>query len=205
MSGAVVCVVLSVNQGFVGRWVGESQYGGFWLTTMILVTMLMRHWNLTVGYTLLCFGFERRLCVTALIDGLVSVGATFLCVRSYGLIGAPIGMLTGVCLVGLPANLAALARETNLSAREMVQPLFPWFSRFIILSVGIGALARIWVPNTLILIGLTALLVATAYIGLMLPLTLREPLGQYVGPRLFTIRMRFVRLLRLVRTAEPTS
>src|SRR5260370_6514879 len=47
LSGAVVCVVLAVNQGFVGRWVGAGQYSGFGLTTLILLSMLLRHWNQT--------------------------------------------------------------------------------------------------------------------------------------------------------------
>ena len=72
---AMVCVVLAVNQGLVGRWVGADHYGGSLLTGLLLLSMLLRHWNLTVGYALFAFGFEKRLCITALLDGLVSIGA----------------------------------------------------------------------------------------------------------------------------------
>lgn len=201
LSGAVVCVVLAVNQGFVVRWVGAGQYGGVWLTALILLSMLLRHWNLTIAYTLLCFGYERRLCLTALVDGLVSVGGVWLFVRLYGLTGAPLGMIVGACLISLPANLRALARESRRSVWEMLRPLAPWFVRFVVLAGGTGALARIWIPHTFLLIGLTATVVALLYAAVMFPLALRPPLGLYVQPRLFPLRTRVFRVLRLSNSA----
>lgn len=197
VSGAVVCVVLAVNQGFVGRWVGTHQYGGSWLTALILLSMLLRHWNLTVASALFFFGYERRLCVTALLDGLVSVGAIFLLVRELGLIGAPLGTISGALLISLPANLWALARESNLSVARLIQPLLPWFLRFVALTTGIILVARIWIPNNFLLLGLTAAVTATIYFAVMFPLALRSPLGDYVRPRLFPIRARVFRILRV--------
>jgi O-antigen/teichoic acid export membrane protein len=201
LSGAVVCVVLAVNQGFVSRWVGVSQYGGFWLTALILLSMLLRHWNTTVAYTLLCFGNEKRLCLTALLDGLVSVVSVALLVWLYGLIGAPLGMIIGACFISLPANLSALARESGKPTWEMVRPLRAWFLRFIVLVSGAGVLARIWIPDTYVLIALTAVVVSLVYAAAMFPLVLRAPLGQYVRPRLSPIKMRFYRALHLGNTA----
>jgi O-antigen/teichoic acid export membrane protein len=197
LSGAVVCVVLAVNQGFVGRWVGANQYGGFWLTALILLSMLLRHWNLTIGYMLLCFGYERRLCMIALADGAVSVGAVALLVWLYGWIGAPLGMIIGACLISLPANLSALARESDLSVWRLMQPLSPWFVRFVVVAGITGAVARIWIPNTLLLLGLAAVATALVYSLVMFPLALRAPLGDYVRPRLFPIRARVFQLLRV--------
>ena len=201
LSGAVVCVVLGINQSFITRWVGANQYGGFWLTALILLSMLLRHWNLTVGYALLCFGHERRLCLTGLLDGLVSIGAVVLLVRLYGLIGAPLGMIVGACLISLPANLAALARESNKSMWEMVHPLIPWFIRFVVLAGGAGILARAWTPDTLLLVALMAILIGLVYAAVMFPLALRAPLGLYVRPRLFPLRTRVFRALRLSNSA----
>ena len=197
LSGAVVCVVLLINQGFIGLWVGAGQYGGFWLTVLILSSMLLRHWNLTVGYTLFCFGYERRLCLTALLDGLVSIATVVPLVRLYGAVGAPLGMIVGVCLVSLPLNLLALARESSMSIGELVRPLSPWFVRFVALMLGAGALARVWIPNTVLLISMTALAGALVYAVVMFPLTLRYPLGMYVRPRLFPLVPRMMRALRL--------
>jgi O-antigen/teichoic acid export membrane protein len=204
VSGAVVCVVMAVNQGFVGRWVGTGQFGGSWLTTLILLGMLLRHWNLTIATALLFFGRERRLCMTSVLDGIVSVGLIFLFVREFGLIGAPLGAIAGVCLISLPANLRALSHEANLSVGRLVEPLLPWFFRFAFLAVCIAMVARIWIPNTFLLLGLTAAVTATIYAALMFPLALRAPLGVYVRPRLFPIRARVFRVLRLGKPAEQS-
>ncbi|HMF57371.1 MAG TPA: hypothetical protein VK619_13595, partial [Pyrinomonadaceae bacterium] len=201
LSGAVVCVVLAVNGGFVARWVGVSQYGGFWLTALILLSMLLRHWNLTIAYSLFCFGYERRLCFTALLDGLVSVAALLLLVRRYGLIGAPLGMIVGACLISLPANLAALARESGMSVRKLLRPLAPWFVRFVLLALATGVMAYIWTPETVVLIGVTTVATAIVYTAVMFPLALRYPLGLYVRPRLFPLRTRVFRVLRLGSSA----
>jgi O-antigen/teichoic acid export membrane protein len=201
LSGAVVCVVLAVNQGFVGRWVGANQYGGFWLTALILLSMLLRHWNLTVAYMLLCFGYERRLCVTALLDGLASVCGVLLFVRLWGLVGAPLGMIAGAALVSLPLNLLTQARASHLTVWQLLRPLSPWFARFVVLICGASALARIFTPNTFLLLGLTASAVALVYAAVMFPLALRAPLGLYVRPRLFPLRTRVARVLRLSGSA----
>ncbi len=201
LSGAVVCVVLAVNHGFVGRWVGAVQYGGFGLTTLLLLSMLLRHWNQTIGVALFSFGYERRLCVTALIDGSISVGAMVMLVSHYGLIGAPLGIIIGACLISLPANFSALARETEMSVWQMFKPLAPWFMRFVLLALCAGAAGKIWAPNTLPLLAVTATITALVYAAVMFPLMLRNPLGTYVRPRLFPIRTRFVRTRRAIDPA----
>jgi O-antigen/teichoic acid export membrane protein len=197
VSGAVVCVVLAVNEGFVVRWVGAAQYGGFRLTALILLSMLLRHWNLTVAHSLLCFGYERRLCVTALLDGLVSVSGVMLFLWLYGLPGAPLGMIVGTCAVSLPLNLSALAAESGRTRWEMVRPLVPWLVRFLLLSAAAGALSRVWTPGGFLLVSLTAAVVALVYVAVMLPVALRAPLGSYVRPRLYPLRARVFRVMRL--------
>lgn len=188
LSGGGVCVVLMVNHGFVDRWVGPEQYGGFWLTALLLLSMLLRHWNLTLGYTIFSFGYERRLCVTALFDGTLSIGAVVLFVWMYGLIGAPLGIMTGVCLVSLPANLTALARESKLTVWQLVKPLSAWFIRFAALILIAGTLARMWSPRTVPLLIATVAATGIVYLLIMSPLALRHPLGQYVRPRLLPLQ-----------------
>ena len=196
LSGAGVCVVVMINQGFIERWVGPDQYGGFWLTALLLLSMLIRHWNLTLGYTIFSFGYERRLCVTALIDGLLSIGAVSLFVWLYGLTGAPLGMMVGVCLVSLPANLTALARESKMTVWELVKPLSAWFIRFLALILAAGVLARVWTPRTVPLLVATVAASGLIYLLVMFPLALRHPLGLYVRPRIFPLRARMMRALR---------
>jgi O-antigen/teichoic acid export membrane protein len=197
LSGVVVCVVLAVNQGFVARWVGAAQYGGFWLTALIVLNMLLRHWDLTVAHSLLCFGYERRLCVTALLDGVVSIGVVVILLWLYGLPGAPLGQIIGTCAVSLPLNLSALAAESGRTKWEMLRPLVPWLVRFVPLVAAASALARVWTPDGFVLIGLTAAAVALVYVLVMYPVALRDPLGVYVRPRLYPLRARLFRAARL--------
>ncbi len=197
ISGLVVCVVLTVNKGFIFRWVGANQYGGNLLTALILLSMLMRHWNLTLGSALFSYGYEKRLCVTAVLDGLLTVAAILGFVHFFGLIGAPLGSIAGVALVSLPANFAALSRETKVSIVALLRPLAPWFSRFVLLVTAAALLAQVWIPATFFLILLTATLTGLIYSAIMFPLALRAPLGDYVRPRLFPIRSRVFRLLRV--------
>jgi O-antigen/teichoic acid export membrane protein len=201
VSGAVVCLVLVVNQGFVGRWVGAGQYGGFWLTVALLVSMLLRHWNLTVGYILFCFGYERRLCLTALLDGCVTLCAAVVLSRRLGLIGVPLGSVVGVCLVSLTGNVSALAGANAMPVARLLRSLAPWFWRFALLALASALLARHFVPDTVPALAAVTLLVGCAYLLVMLPLTRRDPLGVYVRPRLSLVRVRFFRALGLTRPA----
>jgi O-antigen/teichoic acid export membrane protein len=201
ISGAVVCVVLAVNQGFVARWVGAEQFGGLALTALITLSMLLRHWNVTLGYALFSFGHEKRLCATALADGLITVGAIAAFVSLFGIVGAPLGSLLGVSCISLPLNVRALAREANVPFKELIRPLLPWFGRFAVLAVAAGAMARVWSPATLPLIGLTVAAVGLVYALAMFPVALREPLGSYVRPRLPKFGLRVLRSLRAEEVA----
>ncbi len=79
----------------------------------------------------------------------------------------------------------------------MVRPLMPWLVRFVLLALAAGALARIWMPDGFVLIGLTAAVVALVYVAVMFPVALRAPLGSYVRPRLYPLRARLFRVMRL--------
>lgn len=197
LTGAVVCVVLAVNQGFVARWVGANQWGGSTLSALILLSVLLRHWNLTVSITLLSFRQEKRLCITAFLDGVVTLVSMLFFTRWFGLIGAPIGAIAGVCLVSLPLNLSVLARETHLSLWRLLIPLSGWFTRFVVLAIAAAALARIWIPGSLLVAMLMAGIVGLVYCAVMFPVALGYPLGGYIRPRLFSIQDRVMRAFRL--------
>ncbi|MBI2614394.1 MAG: oligosaccharide flippase family protein [Gemmatimonadetes bacterium] len=188
LSGGVVCLVLLVNQGFVAWWVGSAQYGGFWLTLALVAGMLLRHWNMTAIYSLFALGHDKRISITTLVDGAVTVVASVLLTRAYGLLGAALGTIVGVVVVGLPANLTLLAQETAASVSRMVMALWPWAWRFALAAATVLAVSRAWVPRTLPALVAATLLGGAGYLGLMWPLALQEPLGQYVRPRLAALR-----------------
>lgn len=188
LSGAVVCVVLLVNEGFVTWWVGRTQYGGFWLTLALVGGMLFRHWNMTTVYTLFALGHDKRISTVALLDGAVTVVASVLLTRAYGLLGAALGSILGVVLVGLPANLFLLGKETLTPVSRLVLELWPWAWRFVLAAAVALGLGQAWVPRTLpALVGAT-LLCGAMYLGLMWPLALQEPLGRYIRPRLAALQ-----------------
>ncbi len=184
ISGAIVCVVLAINQGFVGWWVGVDLYSGFELTLLMLLSMVLRHWNTTTVYALLCFGYEQRISLTNLLDGFVTGSAAILLVWILGPIGAPLASIVGVCLVSLPGNVAALAREVGESAGSLIVPLRPWFARFLVLAGGASAMAGLELPRLFLVLVGGSISVAVVYCAVMLPVALKPPLGSYVRLRI---------------------
>ncbi|HST52674.1 MAG TPA: oligosaccharide flippase family protein [Pyrinomonadaceae bacterium] len=196
LSGAVVCVVMVVNRGFVGWWVGSGQYGGFTLTLLVLLLMVLRHWNMTLGVMIFSFGGERRLAVVGLLDGVVTLVSAVALTRWLGFVGAPLGSIVGVCVVGLPCNVAGLAASGALPVARLLRSLAPWFWRFALLALGACLLARRFVPDTFATLAAASLVAATAYALVMLPVAWREPLGSYVRPRVAPLLLRFSRALQ---------
>ncbi|MEJ7810653.1 MAG: oligosaccharide flippase family protein [Gemmatimonadaceae bacterium] len=193
ISGLVVVVVLVVNQGFVSWWVGREMFGGASLTLLLLTSMLLRHWNTTSVYTLFCFGYERRISITTLFDGLITATASLLLVHFLGVKGAVLGSIVGVCLVSLPSNLIVLAREAGTSPVGLIRPLGAWFWRLIVLSALAIYVAGRWVPRTFESLAASGVIAASLYIVVMLPVALRSNLGAYLPPRLVPL---FARLRR---------
>lgn len=188
LSGAIVCVVLLVNEGFVAWWVGPEQYGGFLLTAVLLAAMLLRHWNVTAIYSLFSFGRDRRISLTTLVDGLVTVSLSVLLVLRFGLVGAALGSVLGVVLVGLPANLTGLASEMKTSVASLLLSLWPWLWRFALLGTLAVAVQQVWSPRGFASLVATTLTAGAVYAALMYPLVLEDPLGMYVRPRLEALR-----------------
>lgn len=183
-SGAVACVVVAFNALFVTWWVGADRFAGAGLTGLLAIGMLLRHWNVATVYTLFCFGYERRLALTTVADGLVGVLAMVTLVPWLGWHGAALGSMVGTAAISLPFNLTALAREQGISLLTAARPLRAWFTRFVLASISILSVLAWW-PAQGIGPGMLAAGVVTAfYAALMAPLLLRPPLGSVLIPRL---------------------
>jgi O-antigen/teichoic acid export membrane protein len=202
VSGAVFCVVLAVNDGFVKWWVGPDQYGGFALTLMLCVAMIVRHMNVAVGYAIFSLGHEKHLAITAIADGLVTVLVAFVLVWLMGPIGAPIASVAGALLIGLRRNVKPLARDTSSSVAHLLEPLAPWFWRFLLLAGAVVAATRVWTPRGVIEIILSASVVGIVYLSLVWSPVMRSPLGGYIRPRLDSLLDRFPVLAR-TRSSNP--
>ena len=182
VSGLVACIVLAANEGFVTWWVGGSQFGGVLLSVLMLAAMLARHFNTTNVYALFCFGHERRLALTALADGVVTIAAAVVLVHVFGMAGAPLAALAGVLLVSAPLNLRALAAQTGVSRRDLVFSLQPWAVRFVMVAIFAAAAGFVWSPVTFASLALSVAGISALYALAVLSPLLRSPAGVYLQP-----------------------
>jgi O-antigen/teichoic acid export membrane protein len=188
-SGLVFCIVLLVNRWFVTWWVTGKQYGGMLLTVVILLNILMRHWASTSGYSVFCLGYQRRISLTNLSDGLVTASACLGLILLLGPVGAPAGSIVGACLVSLPWNLWIVARDTGVSVRRLVTAMLGgWFWRFVLVATGVAWIAARWSPSNLLEAAAAAICITAVYGLIMVPNMLRSPLGVYIRPLLSTLR-----------------
>jgi O-antigen/teichoic acid export membrane protein len=176
-SGAIAVTVLAVNQPFVSWWVGPHQSGGVVLTSAMLVAMLLRHVNLTLVYTLFCFGYERRLALTTIADGLVGTLAMMILVPIVGLSGVLLAQILATCAVSIPINLIAMAREAGASPTTLLGPIRPWLVRFVPVAVAVAALGRLWTPTSLLTFAALGATVGLVYIVAMIPVLKAPPLS----------------------------
>jgi len=181
-SGAIVCVVLVVNAGFVNWWVGQDRYSGNVLTAVLLAAMFLRHWSTTAVYTIFAFGRDRRISLTTLFDGIVTIAVSIFLVIRIGPLGAAIGSLVGVCVVSLPGNLSAMISETGTSLSRMLKDLMPLAWRLALSFAAARALSTYWSPATVPELIAASLLIAAAYGILMFPIAVTKQLGVYTRP-----------------------
>jgi len=183
-TGGVVALVAAINEGFVTWWVGPAQYGGMALTLVVLVQIFLRHWNVGFIYAIFSFGRERRIAVTAILDGIVTVAASLLLGRWLGLVGIPLGSIVGVLFVGLPSTVSALAAESGIPTWRVATANAWWAWRLAPIVALSTAAAYYLAPRGLVMVGLASLAILTIYLLAMLSPSLRPPLGQYTRPRL---------------------
>jgi len=203
LSGLIACVVLLVNQRFVTWWVGGHLYGGGLLTALLVALMLLRHWGTAVVFTVYSFGHERRLALTGLAEGAVTVACTAIGVRWLGLIGAPIGALVGIAAVALPSLLPVLASETGSPVPALLRRHLPWAWRFAILAVAVHLLRDRIPLGGIVSIAAWAILTAGLCGAVMLPMALRPPLRTYALQGLDTLWPMRVPRPAWLRTGAP--
>ena len=197
-SGAIVTVVLVVNGPFVSWWVGGARFGGQALTALLLAGMLVRHVNVTIVYTLFCFGYERRLALTSIAEGIAGVVLMWLLVPRMGLQGAAAGMLISTLAVSLPANVVALAREQGASPWAFGEAIAPWFARFAAIATAATVLVLTIRPEGLVRALSLTIAIGAAYLVVMIPVLRTAPLGPMLHARLQPWLPRMPRLVRLI-------
>jgi O-antigen/teichoic acid export membrane protein len=191
-SGLIFCIVLLVNHWFVNWWVTAHQYGGFVLTLLFAAMLVARHWTGITANTVFYFGYQRRISLTNLADGFVTVTSTLVLVRILGVGGAVLGSMAGACLVSLPLNLWIIARDVGVNVSSIIKGMVgAWFWRFALVAGVVGCVALRWSPKNLVE-GVSAVLaVSVLYLAMMAPNLMRAPLINYVRPLLDSVRARF--------------
>jgi O-antigen/teichoic acid export membrane protein len=192
VSGFVASLVLAVDRAFVGWWVGPQQFAGNKVVVLLVASMILTQWWVAMIYTIFAFGYERRISITTITSGIVTVAATFTLTRTFGIAGAPIASLLGLVVVALPATLAPVAHETGRSIAALVRSLLPWTWRFLLFATAIGFVGKLWTPRTVATLTATSVAVALSYCIVMLPLAFHEPLGTYARPRIAALRARLL-------------
>jgi hypothetical protein len=149
--------------------------------------MLLRNWNTTAIYSMFCFGLEKRLSMMVLADGVVTFGASAGLIALLGPIGGPLGSIFSVCLVSLPANMSAVAREGGVSLPGLVRPLWPWFWRFGLLLAATSVIVREWAPRGFVQTAVTGVVAGLVYVAVMVTIGEKSALWPYLRPRLTPI------------------
>jgi len=189
-TGVVACVIVAVNRGFVGWWVGPDRYAGALITLVGVALMLLRHYGTTVVFAVYSFGHERRLAIVGIVQGAVSVSLSIVLVKTIGLVGALIGPIAAEFLVVLPGVLPVLARETDTTVSGLLLRQLPFALR-LGLALALGAALGSWLaPTAPLLLAVTSLLAAAAYVALIAPVALRPPLREYVVQIAHVVRAR---------------
>jgi O-antigen/teichoic acid export membrane protein len=197
--GLVFCVVLLVNHWFVDWWISArqhgEQYGGFALTAVFLTSIVLRQWTTTTAYSVFCFGYQRRISLTNLVDGLVTAASCVVLTLLFGLPGAAAGTILGACFVSLPCNLSVIARDTGETILGLVRKMLAgWLPRFALVAGGVLGVALLWSPKSFWEAAGASTCVTAIYCALMLPTILRSPLGIYLEPLGTSFRARYVAL-----------
>jgi O-antigen/teichoic acid export membrane protein len=130
VSGGLGLAVVSVNGAFVPWWVGPEQYAGPLVTLLAVLAMVLRHGCFSFNQIMYALGAERLLTVVAAADGVVTVIATIGWIWAFGIIGVPLGSLTGVVLIHAPAVVLWLGRAAGVGPISVLGWVAPWAMRF---------------------------------------------------------------------------
>jgi hypothetical protein len=89
VSGLFASIIIATNRGFVGWWVGAHEFAGGKVVFLLTACMILNQWWVATTYTIFSFGYERRISITTVLNGFITLGATIVCTRYLGIAGAP--------------------------------------------------------------------------------------------------------------------
>jgi O-antigen/teichoic acid export membrane protein len=190
LSGAVAVFLVALTPAFVPWWVGPAQYGGPTLTLLAVLAMVARHLVFALGQMVFALGYDRRLAWAGLGDGVVTVSAMIGWTAGLGLVGAPLGSLTGVLLVSGPIVVLTLSAATGATPWRLALWFTSWAVRFALVLVPVAIASYSPTASDPVALGVTAAALIT-YAVLVGPLLAREPLAGYWAQTLASLRQLF--------------
>jgi len=178
-AGALVTVVFAVNEAFVKWWVGRDLYGGIVLTLLLGLQHLFRHAGTALAFSVFAFGFERRLAITGVVEGLATTLLAAALLSHLGLVAAPIASLIAVGLVTIPTLGRALGLANGTTMWDLVRQVLPWATRNTV-ACGVGlTLGAMFAPAGFWGLAAVAISAAAFYTVVVGPVALREPVRPY--------------------------
>jgi O-antigen/teichoic acid export membrane protein len=191
LSGAMAVAIVAATPAFVSLWVGPDQYGGPTLTLIAVLAMVTRHWAYALVQMVFALGCNQRLAWAGAGDGVVTVVATTVWGAGLGILGGPLGSLTGVLLISGPIIVATLSAATGVSPWGLVRWFAPWAVRFAVVFVPVAVASYFpGATDPVIALGVTGM-VLLAYAVVTRPLLTREPLAGYWSQTAASVRQGF--------------
>lgn len=117
-TGSAVVVAMSIASGngsFVTRWVGELNYGGFWLDVALAINLVTYAWVLPSRAILTANLTVRGPVLVRCLEGLVNIGLSVFLGRIYGVMGV-------VLATGLTCMATSMWVLPLLTARMFERP-----------------------------------------------------------------------------------
>ena len=178
-SGAVAVTVTAVNESFVSRWVGSEQYGGYKLSLLIVAGMVCRHLAFTWWNAAFILGFERRVACIAFADGVVTIIASIAWSAAIGVVGVPLGSLTGVLLVFGPVGLLTVSAAIGVTPLVILKWVTSWAIRFAFVFGPIAVVSSTSMSSSVLVASGLVIAGLTTYSVAMYLLTSYPPLREY--------------------------
>ena len=122
--------LVALTPAFVPWWVGSDQYGGPTLTLLAVLAMVARHFIVALGQMVFALGYDQRLAWALVGDGVMTVSAMAAWTAGLGILGAPLGSLTGVLVVSGPIVVLTLSAATGVTPWGLIRWFVPWAARF---------------------------------------------------------------------------
>jgi O-antigen/teichoic acid export membrane protein len=199
VSGGSAVAAAAVNPTFVVAWVGAEQYAGPLTSALLALCMVARHLGSLLFAVVYVFGNERRTAAIAAAEGIVTAGAMAGWVTAFGVVGVPLGILTGLLLVTIPAGVTWWAAQAGVSRRVVVGWVVPWLVRFAVVFAAVAAATFAIAPADRAAGAALTAAAAAAYALAVYPLAAGDLLADYRNRLLSAVRARFR------RTPGPTN